>query len=384
MRTHPCGMAVIGLLCLAFAARTQPAGVPPYVAPGAEGPVAVLLDEEIEPLFPLLNNAGGGESGTVAREERDVFAGIESVRVTPLQKYQPNIPGWSFKIVETPKEKGEFRHVRFAWKKFGGSGVMVQLHDSDKQGWGLRYHAGGNAPGWQSKLVSEKSPAEWQIVTRDLFKDFGVVTITGLALTAMDGESALFDHVLLGRSVADLDRETDVALGRSKAASALLGKAREAAWADLQGADRKKAAAALRTFLATASEHIGFISEKLPRPDPAIQSRIRKLITDFDAHAFATRQKATEDLIAIGAPALPAVREAAHSSDPEVQYRAEKVLKSLADSGAGSGTASRIVRILERAETPAAKDLLKRLVAGDFGAEYSADAKLALTRLRVQ
>jgi len=352
----------------------------PYVAPKADGPVVTLLDENPEPLFPLLTNPVGGEPGTVAMESQDAFCGVDAVRVTPVQKYQSNIPGWSFKIVEKPQAE-EYRFVRFAWRKSGGSGVMIQLHDTDKQGWGLRYFAGGNATGWESKSVAEKSPAEWQVVTRDLWKDFGVVTITGVAFTAMDGEAAWFDHILLGRTVADLDRVTDEALGRNKPARALEGKERDRLWVELNGTDRVKAAAALRTFLSTAPNHVAFIEGKLPRPaDADVQTRVKKLIAEFEADAFATRQRATEDLIAIGAPCLPLIRAAAKSMDPEVQYRAEKVLTALSASGSEDTRATRIVRILERAATPVAKSLLEKLAAGEFGAEQVTAAKLALQR----
>src|SRR4051794_13533223 len=57
-----------------------------YTAPRADGPVAELLDEGIEPLFGQLVNDGGGEAGTITREDRDVFSGVEAARVTPMQK----------------------------------------------------------------------------------------------------------------------------------------------------------------------------------------------------------------------------------------------------------------------------------------------------------
>jgi hypothetical protein len=122
------------------------AGAAPYQPPQADGPIVVLLDEDTEALYPLLTNVSG-EAGTIAREDRDVFAGAEAVRVTPVQKYMAHLPGWTFPVAETPGD-GEYRFVRFAWKKQGGSGVMVQLHDALKQGWGLRYYAGHNAAGW--------------------------------------------------------------------------------------------------------------------------------------------------------------------------------------------------------------------------------------------
>src|SRR5262245_42110230 len=63
-----------------------------YLVPNSNGPVVVLLDEDVSQIFPVLNNAVAGEPGTVVLEERDVFTGVEAVRVTPLQKYQPDIP----------------------------------------------------------------------------------------------------------------------------------------------------------------------------------------------------------------------------------------------------------------------------------------------------
>lgn len=363
-----------------FGSGPGPSG-PPYKAPAADGPVVVLLDEGVEPLFPLLTNPVGGEPGTVAREDGDVFAGVEAVRVTPLQKYQSHVPGWQFKIVEAPKEAGEFRYVRVAWKKIGGSGIMVQFHDSVKQGWGLRYHAGQNTAGWESRAVAATAPASWEVVTRDLFKDFGPVTIAGLALTALDGEAALFDHILLGRTVADLDRATDAALGRVKPAKPLAGRERDGLWDDLLGPDRRKAATALRQFLATAPDQVEYLRSRLPKPDGATAARVKQLVAAFGSDDFDTRQSATDELVKIGPAALPAVHEAAKSSDPEVQYRAEQVLKRLGSDGPGYGPAGRILRVMERAATPSARDLLAQLAAGEFGSEYVADAKAVLARM---
>ena len=43
------------------------------------------------------------------------------------------------------------------------------------------------------------------VVTRDLFADFGEFTLTGLALSPLDGQPALYDHLYLGKSAAELD-----------------------------------------------------------------------------------------------------------------------------------------------------------------------------------
>ncbi|QJW92591.1 hypothetical protein [Frigoriglobus tundricola] len=56
-----------------------------YRAPKSDGPVTELLDEFIDPLLPVLNNDGSGQTGTVSREDRDAFAGVEAARVLPRQ-----------------------------------------------------------------------------------------------------------------------------------------------------------------------------------------------------------------------------------------------------------------------------------------------------------
>src|SRR6476646_584464 len=59
-----------------------------YKAPKADGAVVELLDEGIEPFFPVLNNDGNFGGGTVVREDRDVFSGVECARITQQQKYR--------------------------------------------------------------------------------------------------------------------------------------------------------------------------------------------------------------------------------------------------------------------------------------------------------
>jgi hypothetical protein len=358
-----------------------------YKAPKADGPVVALLDEGVDPLFPVLINDGGGEAGTVAREDRDVFSGVEAVRVTPMQKYRTTIPGWSYKIVETPKNAGEFRYLRFAWKKIGGSGMMIQFHDVNKS-WGIRYVAGRNVFGWIPVVsVSEKVPEGWEVVTRDLFKDYGAFTITGVALSPLEGTAGLFDHMLLGRSVADLDTATDAARGKLKPAKALEKQEREAFWDNLLGEDRVKAATALRELLASAPDHVAFIEERLGKIALKKEDvmRITKLLADLDADSFEVRHAATEELIKLGGAATDAVRALATSAtNDEVRYRAKLILRKL-EGGEGpvssAGRLSRVVRILERANTGKARDLLAKMAEGQYGFDVATDAKAALTRL---
>ena len=370
-----------------FDRTEQPLADGNYKAPPADGTVVELLDEGVDAIFPVLINDGGGEAGTITREDRDVFAGVEAVRVTPMQKYRSSVPGWNFKIVDKPAKAGEYRFLRFAWKKAGGTGVMVQFHDPAKS-WAYRYHAGQNVFGWQpSTQVAADLPAGWQLVTRDLFKEFGAFTITGFALSPLDGTSALFDHMLLGRAVEDLDKATDAALGRVKPAKALAGKERDALWADLIGADRVKAAAAQRAFLATAADQVGFVADQLSKTavDKELFARVQKHMTDLDADAFDVRDRATDELIKLGPIAADAVRSLVVAPpNDEVGYRARLIMRKFGANGepvSAAGRAVRAVRVLERAGTADARAVLGKMADGEFGFDAAPDAKAALARL---
>ncbi|MBL8798159.1 MAG: HEAT repeat domain-containing protein [Planctomycetia bacterium] len=149
------------------------------------------------------------EDGPAAAEMNDKFSGTASIKIQPSQRYNPHISGWAFPIAEKP-ELGQYRYIRFAWKKAGGNGIMLQLH-TNTRGWENRYCAGKNSVGWNALSVDDKSPGEWTVVTRDLFKDFGNAPflLHGMALTPMDGTAGYFDHIYLGRSIEELDKITD-------------------------------------------------------------------------------------------------------------------------------------------------------------------------------
>ncbi len=67
-----------------------------------------------------------------------------------------------------------------------------------------RYHSGRNTTGWTSLPVAGEAPVQWTVVTRDLWRDGGEFTLTGIATTAMGG-TALFDRVELLRSLEEVE-----------------------------------------------------------------------------------------------------------------------------------------------------------------------------------
>ena len=173
------------------------------VEPPAEAPVA-LFEDEADFVAALDQGVGAAELASDVK-----YSGAASLKVTGQQKFNPALPGMSWKIREFPAA-GEYRFVRFAWKKQGGEAIAIQLaHDgkfgpeSDGQPT-FRYHSGKPEVVFGGSLrVSDKTPDDWVVVTRDLFADFGEFTLTGLSLAPIDGDAAYFDHLYLGRGPGD-------------------------------------------------------------------------------------------------------------------------------------------------------------------------------------
>jgi putative heme-binding domain-containing protein len=164
---------------------------------------AILFDDE--PEFADLLTDG---SGTASLDSLDAFAGQASLAIGPPQRFASRIPTWAYRICENP-QPGEFRYLRFAWKARGARGLMIELA-ADGQ-WPSadepvrRYYCGQNTSGWQALELASEAPGDWVVVTRDLWKDFGPFTLTGIAPTAMGGEG-LFDRIELLQSLDAIPR----------------------------------------------------------------------------------------------------------------------------------------------------------------------------------
>jgi hypothetical protein len=199
------GAGDFGLFDHIYLARTldELKQCPPPISPTQ--PLAVFEDQP-EFVANLLEGAG-----TAQLEKSEKYSGKASVRVTPDQRFTENLPGLGIRIRQEPSP-GEYRFLRFAWKKKGGQTICFQLnHDgewgpTDNPAFKFRYHAGsGSEPYGASIAVDNKIPIDWTVVTRDLFADFGEFTWTGLALSPIDGEFGLFDHIYLGRTTRDFE-----------------------------------------------------------------------------------------------------------------------------------------------------------------------------------
>jgi hypothetical protein len=193
--------------------------------PSLEKPKEVFEDDE---KFIALLNEGNGRA---IPDQRQAYSGKYALRVTPDQKFNAKLPNLGVKIRENPGP-GEYRYIRFAWQKAQGNSVCLQLahdgkfgpatasgkstaspksnaspkNDDGREGAKFRYHAGSSQEPFGASLqVSDKIPARFEVVTRDLFHDFGEFTLTGLGFSPIDGQAALFDHIYLARNPEEFE-----------------------------------------------------------------------------------------------------------------------------------------------------------------------------------
>jgi len=171
-------------------------------------PLHTLFEDERQ--FVSLLYEGKGQA---TLERLDRYSGTAALRVTADQRYRSQMPGWGLKIAENPVE-GEFRYLRFAWKKSGGDNILLQLNANGsfgpqrgKGGPAYRYEAGPAENSFNAAAIKVASelPSTWVVVTRDLFADFGEFRLDGISLTPGPGDYGLFDHIYLARSESDLN-----------------------------------------------------------------------------------------------------------------------------------------------------------------------------------
>jgi hypothetical protein len=367
--------AFLFLLGLATAARAGEAEAGP-------GPVVELFEDDT----PLVKHITAADRGAqIERHAGDAFSGVFCLRVTPLQRYHPIIPGWNYPIVEKPG-KGQYRYLRFAWKSVGGRGIMLQL--SERGNWeGRRYVAGVNSVGWAARQVAAQAPKEWTLVTRDLFADFGPMTLTGMAFTPMDGTAGLYDHIYLARSLEDLDR-MDAPLLRKKPQEELSPEKLKALWRDLAASDLATAYAAQWTWVAAGKQAVPFFRERLPTKMLAErQERVAGLLKDLDDDRFVTREKATTALRKMGPAIELTLRKALEQPASLEARRRMGVLLEAIERGEATRPPEdlrllRAVRVLELIGTPDARQALNDLVERAPDSDAGQEARLAVQRLK--
>jgi hypothetical protein len=218
------------------------------VALSEHPPGIVPLFDESDDIIEHLQE-GEGELSLAAVEPKH---GAWSLKLTSGDRSNAAIPGFDFPIREHP-ELGEFRYLRFSWKKKSGGQIGFQLgHDlhigipEDEFGqvpprafgegvaraalkrqrssprrpmsgaargsqFGYQYDAGSGDPAQPVLRLDRKLPADWRLMGRDLFGEFGSFSLTGLGIRNSDEEPAWFDEIYLARTQADFNWIDEVA-----------------------------------------------------------------------------------------------------------------------------------------------------------------------------
>ena len=313
MRCFIAGLVVVSALLGDRTSAAEPAGV------------TTLFEDDAEGLLKVLTNPTG-DSGEGRPEKAVVFSGTTSIKIIPMQRFSPQIDGWRFQITKAPKP-GEYRYLRFAWKADGCAGIMLQMHDA--KDWHIRYTAGQNVQGWQSKTVAEKAPPDWALVTIDLFADFGERTLQGIALTALGGNAAYFDHIYLGRTIEDLDRIDATGLRKNGKPIELTPEQLAACWADLGSAQAEKSYRAYWTLVAAAPAEQYLKSKLAGREVKPDEKTLRRWIAELDHDRFVVREAASRELAAnLEAAAALLRKEIEGNPSPEARRRIDRLLAS--------------------------------------------------------
>jgi dipeptidyl aminopeptidase/acylaminoacyl peptidase len=157
-------------------------------------------------------------------------------------------------------------------------------------------------------------------------------------------------------------------------------------WADLADADPCQAHRAVWSMAAEPAKAVAVLKQRL-RPAPGAKAEeIRRFIAGLDHDDFTAREKASQELAALGTEAEPALREALNGQPSvEVASRVGDLLRALPRRRLRLSAAElqqlRALQVLEQIGTPEAKDLLEHLAGGAAGARQTQEAKASLDRL---
>jgi WD40 repeat protein len=157
-------------------------------------------------------------------------------------------------------------------------------------------------------------------------------------------------------------------------------------WEGLAAAEARDADAAARQLRARPDEAAAFLAGRLtPVPRPALdEAGLKRLVAELGHANYGVRTRAERQLARVGPPAAAALRAALEAgADAEVQRRAAALLEQWErpDDLGPWLRPLRALEVLERLGTPAARQHLARLAAGDPHALLTREAAAALKRL---
>lgn len=164
----------------------------------------------------------------------------------------------------------------------------------------------------------------------------------------------------------------------------LPGDNANALWTNLTGADAGLALRAVETLAANPAKAVPLLRDKLHAVSD-FRAHLTDLIRQLGDDEFEVRERASKQLGDIGPDAGTALRHAlANNMSQEVRQRAAELLKRIPASAAVRPTPieARAVEVLEKANTPEAREVLAALAAREQDSPLKREAAAALARLR--
>src|SRR5262249_25578280 len=164
----------------------------------------------------------------------------------------------------------------------------------------------------------------------------------------------------------------------------LSAKELDGLWADLAREDAIRAHRAIWALSAAAKDAVPVLRKQVQPASGVDEKRIAKLIGDLDSDTFSVREKASEELAALGEAAEPAIRKALQGEPTlELRRRAEALLAKIKERVRAPQQLRplRAIEVLEHIGTAEAREVLQTLAKGAAGAELTQQAQAALNRL---
>jgi RNA polymerase sigma factor (sigma-70 family) len=262
--------------------------------------------------------------------------------------------------------------------------ILGKLNDSGKATPGLE--SVSFSPDGRLFATSDNAVVHlWEVATRKeicrLEGHRGDVASVSFSLTGRRLATSAGDSTCV---IWDIGRIVDADQPLTKPATA---KQIAAWWDDLLSADPRTAYAAIWRLSEAPKEVMPFLTERL-RPVTKEQAKqISQYVSDLDSDQFPVRQKASQELHALGRMIEPALRGALEKNPPlETRRRLEQLLNNVYDGPTGGEPlrTARAISVLEYAATPEAMKLLEDLSRGAEGALLTEETRKAVERLRLQ
>jgi hypothetical protein len=174
----------------------------------AKRPVAVLFDEGEDLKETLVCGSNGLSFASGGAFSGSRYLSLRGdTQVSPLfqKPVGHSLPNWDFEIVENPAP-GQYRYLQFAWRALSPDTKGITLQVGPQEGDRLAVSVGQATPGEGVKpmKIAGAPPAEWKVVTVDLYEAFKKPVHIQTMRLGSRGGGAAFDQILLGRTRKDL------------------------------------------------------------------------------------------------------------------------------------------------------------------------------------